>query len=97
MPISSLCGEPTVDEITAYKAGSGTLTDDAKIIGHLKIKNIYGMIKIYIRHEFRGCEDYGIARTYRCTGQSYRWENKLGYRSGTGRTPVPVPEKTLQC
>ena len=43
-----VCGEPTVDEITAYKAGSGTLTDDAKIIEHLKIKNIYGMIKIYI-------------------------------------------------
>eukprot|EP01048_Picozoa_sp_COSAG05_P030221 COSAG05_NODE_10377_length_568_cov_2.771855_1_plen_91_part_00 len=37
-----------MDEITAYKAGSGTLTDDAKIIEHLKIKNIYGMIKIYI-------------------------------------------------
>ena len=43
-----VCGEPTVDEITAYKAGSGTLADDAKIIEHLKIKNIYGMIKIYI-------------------------------------------------
>ena len=42
-----VCGEPTVDEITAYKAGSGTLTDDTKIIEHLKIKNIYGMIKIY--------------------------------------------------
>ena len=26
-----------------------------------------------------------------------RWENKLGYRCGTGRTPAPVPEKTLQC
>ena len=22
-----------------------------------------------------------------------RWENKLGYRCGTGRTPVPIPEK----
>ena len=27
----------------------------------------------WLRYEFRGCEDYGIARIYRCTGQSYRY------------------------
>lgn len=43
-----VCGEPTAEEMTAYKAGTGGLTDNAKIIEHLKIMKIYGMIRIYI-------------------------------------------------
>ena len=33
----------------------------------------------------------------KATGIPFHWENKIGYSCGTGRTPVPIPEKTLQC
>ena len=42
------CGDPTAEEITAYEAGAGTLTDDADIKEHLKIRKTYEMIRIYI-------------------------------------------------
>ena len=43
-------GEPTKDEVTAYKAGSGGLTVDKQIDDYLKANKIhvYGMIRIYV-------------------------------------------------
>ena len=50
----------------------------------------------WLHHEFRGCEDYGIARTYRCTGQSYRYPfPQMGTdgKTSLGTDAVPVEHR----